>query len=70
MNIPSYDYNPRFVQADLSEKHAAAARERLARQARRTAHARASARETVRRRLGLQLIALGTALRGPLPEVW
>jgi hypothetical protein len=39
MNLPSYDYDPRFVHADLREKHAAAARERLARQARRTAHA-------------------------------
>lgn len=68
MNIPTYEYDPWFVQDTLREKQAYAAGERLARQALRTSQTHTPMLFPVRRRLGLRLIALGTALQGSMPE--
>ncbi len=68
MNIPTHEYDPYFVQQTMREKQALAASERLARQAQQSHRPRTSALFPVRRRLGLQLIALGTALQGPALE--
>jgi hypothetical protein len=68
MNIPSYEFDPRFVHQTLREKRARAACERLAREVLRTSEARTPALYPVRRLVGLQLIALGTALQGSPAE--
>jgi hypothetical protein len=68
INHSAPDFDPLFVHEALREKLEYAQRERLARRARRTAPSRGPLLYPVRRRLGLQLISLGTALQGPAPQ--
>jgi hypothetical protein len=62
------DVDPWFVHETMREKQEYAERERLARRALRAAPSRGPLLYPVRRRLGLQLISLGTSLQGPALE--
>jgi hypothetical protein len=68
MNTPSYPYDPWFVHETMQEKLTFAESERLVRRALRTSQARTPMLYPVRRRLGLQFVALGTALQGSAPN--
>lgn len=68
MNIPTYEYDPWFVQETLREKQAYAAGERLARQALRTSQTHTPMLFPVRRRLGCGSSRSARPYKGPCPR--